>query len=95
MGYEWTVQGFWNAVKRFMKSEHSRLKNQYQESHTTCLIHIKEDQWTMLKQYWNTDLHVDKSWKISQARRSVKALSTVGQKVKDRRKEQEVSMLVQ
>jgi hypothetical protein len=32
---------------------------------------------------------------MSQARRSVKALSTVGRKGKDGREEQEVSMLVQ
>jgi hypothetical protein len=64
-------------VKRFMKSKCSRLKKQYQEGHTACPIHIEEDQWTRLKQYWNTDSKVEKSRKMSQARSFVKALSTV------------------
>jgi hypothetical protein len=77
VGYQLTVQGFRNVVKRFMKSKCSRLKKQYQEGHTACPIHIEEDQWTRLKQYWNTDSKVEKSRKMSQARSFVKALSTV------------------
>jgi hypothetical protein len=95
VGYQLTAQGFRNAVKRFMKSERSRLKKQYQEGHTTCPVHIEEDQWARLKQYWNTDLQVEKSRKMSQARRPVKALSTVGRKGKDGREEHELIMLVQ
>jgi hypothetical protein len=95
VGYQLTVQGFRNAVKRFMKSEHSCLKKQYQEGHTACPVYIEEDQWTRLKQYWNTDSQVEKSKKMSQARSSMKALSTIGRKGKDGREEQEVSMSVQ
>jgi hypothetical protein len=51
VGYQLTVQGFRNAVKRFMKLERSRLKKQYQEGHTACPVHIEEDQWARLKQY--------------------------------------------
>jgi hypothetical protein len=65
VGYQLAAQGFQNVVKWFMKSEHSRLKKQYQEGHTTCPVHIEEDQWTKLKQYWNTDLQVEKSMKMS------------------------------
>jgi hypothetical protein len=55
VGYQLTAQGFRNAVKRFMKSKHLHLKKQYQEGHTACPVHIEKDQWTSLKQYWNTD----------------------------------------
>jgi hypothetical protein len=51
VGYHLTEFGFQNAVKRFMKSERARLKRQYQEGHTTCPIHIEEEQWTKLKEY--------------------------------------------
>ena len=51
VGYHLTKCGFWNTVKRFMKSKHARLKKQYQEGHTTCPIHIEEEQWTKLKEY--------------------------------------------
>jgi hypothetical protein len=34
VGYHLTEFGFRNAVKRFMKSEHARLKRQYQEGYT-------------------------------------------------------------
>jgi hypothetical protein len=43
VGYHLTEFGFRNVVKRFMKSERARLKRQYQEGHTTCPIHIKEE----------------------------------------------------
>jgi hypothetical protein len=56
VGYHLTEFGFRNVVKRFMKSERARLKKQYQEGHTACTIHIEEEQWTRLKEYWNTDV---------------------------------------
>jgi hypothetical protein len=92
VGYYLTEFGFWNAVKRFMKSEHARLKRQYQEGHTTCPIHIEEEQWTRLKEYWNTDVQIEKSRKMAMARGSVKALSIVSRKGKDGREEEEVSL---
>jgi hypothetical protein len=90
--YHLTEFGIRNAVKRFMKSERAQLKRQYQEGHTACSIHIKEEQWTRLKEYWNTDVQMEKSRKMAMARDSVKALSTVGRKGKDRREEEEVSL---
>jgi hypothetical protein len=51
VGYHLTEFGFRNAVKRFMKSKHARLKRQYQEGHSACPIHIEEEQWTRLKEY--------------------------------------------
>jgi hypothetical protein len=92
VGYHLTEFGFRNAVKRFMKLERARLKRQYQEGHSACPIHIEEEQWTRLKEYWNKDVQMEKSRKMAMARGSVKALSTVGRKGKDGREEEEVSL---
>jgi hypothetical protein len=45
-----------------------------------------------LKEYWNTDVQMEKSRKMAMARGSVKALSTVGRKGKDGKEEEEVSL---
>jgi hypothetical protein len=92
VGYHLTKFGFRTTVKRFMKLEHARLKRQYQEGHVACPIHIEEEQWTRLKEYWNTDVQMEKSRKMAMARGSVKALSIVGRKGKDGREEEEVSL---
>jgi hypothetical protein len=92
VGYHLTEPGFQNAMKRFVKSECARLKRQYQEGHTACPIHIEEEQWTRLKQYWNTNVLMEKSRKMVMARGSIKALSIVGRKGKDGREEEEVSL---
>jgi hypothetical protein len=92
VGYHLTEFGFRNAVKRFMKLERARLKRQYQEGHSACPIHIEEEQWTRLKEYWNKDVQMEKSRKMAMAKGSVKALSTVGRKGKDGREEDEVSL---
>jgi hypothetical protein len=76
-----------------MKSERANLKRQYLEGHTACPIHIEEEQWTRLKQYWYTDVQVEKSRKMSKARGSVKVLSTIGRKGKDGREEEEIIFL--
>jgi hypothetical protein len=68
VGYHLTEFGFQNAVKRFMKSKRARLKRQYQEGHSACPIHIEEEQWTRLKEYWNTDVQMKKSRKMAMAR---------------------------
>jgi hypothetical protein len=53
----------------------------------------QKEQWTRLKEYWNTDVQMEKSRKMAMARGSVKALSTVGRKGKDGREEEEVSLM--
>ena len=75
-----------------MKSECARLKKQYQEEYITCPIHIKEEQWTRLKEYWNTDVQIEKSRKMAMARDCVKVISSVGRKGKDGREGEEVSL---
>jgi hypothetical protein len=92
VGYHLTKFGFRNAVKRFINLERARLKRQYQEAHSAWPIHIEEEQWTRLKEYWNRDVQMEKSRKMAMARGSVKALSTVGRKGKDGREEEEVSL---
>ena len=89
VGYDLTEFGFRNVVKRFMKSEHAQLKRQYQEGYIACPIHIEEEQWTMLKEYWNKNVQMEKSRKMAMAMGSVKALFTVSQKSKDDREEEE------
>jgi hypothetical protein len=49
--YNLSEQGFWNTVKRFMKTEQSRLKTTYHEGHTKCPLHIEEEQWIKLMKY--------------------------------------------
>jgi hypothetical protein len=90
MEYNLTDQGFIHAVKRFMKGERSRLKRQYREGHEACPMHIDENQWERLIKYWTSDDQREKSLKMSKARESVKAVSTVGRKGKDGMEEVEV-----
>jgi hypothetical protein len=94
IGYNLSTQGFRNAVKKYMKQERSRLKTRYREGHTTCPLHIEEDQWSRLVKYWESDAHIQKSKKMSKARGSVKMLSTVGRKGKDGREAKEVSVAI-
>jgi hypothetical protein len=90
MEYNLTDQGFIHAVKRFMKGERSRLKRQYREGHEACPMHIDENQWERLIKYWTSDDQREKSLKMSKARESVKAVSTVGRKGKNGMEEAEV-----
>ena len=92
VGYHLTEFGFWNAIKRFMKSEHTQLKRQYQGGHIACPIHIEEEQWTRFQEYWNTNVQMEKSRKMAMAMGSIKALSTIGRKDKDGREEEEASL---
>ena len=91
VGYSLSENGFRNAVKRFMKTERSRLKVKYREGHKECPVHIEEDQWNRLIKYWDTDDHKEKSRKMSIARGSVKTLSIVGRKGIDGREADLVS----
>jgi hypothetical protein len=49
-------RGFRNAIKRFMKTERSRLKAHYMGGDTVCPIHIDSHQWEKLQQYWGSSL---------------------------------------
>ena len=41
VGYNLSENGFKNIVKRFMKTEWSRLKTKYRERHTKCPLYSK------------------------------------------------------
>jgi hypothetical protein len=74
------TQGFRNAIKRYLKSEHSRLKTRFLSGQTDCPLHIEPAQWEKLKVYWSIDLHREKSEKMASTRRHVKNYSNVGWK---------------
>jgi hypothetical protein len=40
---------FRNAIKRFMKTERSRLKARYMAGQTECFVNVQPNQWECLK----------------------------------------------
>jgi hypothetical protein len=82
IGNPLSMQGFRNAVKRYLKSEQSRLKMRYRSGDTTNPVHVQPAQWERLKQYWGTEKQVLKSAKMVDARSKVKHISVVGRKGK-------------
>jgi hypothetical protein len=82
IGNPLSMQGFRNAVKRYLKSERSRLKMRFRLGDTTNLVHIQPAQWERLKQYWGIEKQVLKSAKMVDARSKVKHVSIVGRKGK-------------
>jgi hypothetical protein len=46
-----SMQGFRNTVKRYLKSERSRLKMRYRSGDLTNPVHVQPAQWDRLKQY--------------------------------------------
>jgi hypothetical protein len=88
-----SMQGFRNAVKRYLKSERLRLKIQYRLGDTTNPVHIQPAQWKQLKQYWDTEKQVLKSAKMVDARSKIKYVSVVGRKSKARQQALAVSSI--
>jgi hypothetical protein len=71
VGYSLSMQGFRSAVKKYMRQERSHLRTRYREGHKHCPLHIEEEQWTRLMNYWEADTTMEKSKKMSKARSSV------------------------
>jgi hypothetical protein len=88
-----SMQGFRNAVKRYLKSERLRLKIQYRLGDTTNPVHIQPAQWKQLKQYWDTEKQVLKSAQMVDARSKIKYVSVVGRKSKARQQALAVSSI--
>ena len=84
-------RGFRNAIKRFMKTERSRLKARYAAGHTACPLHIDPWQWERLQDYWGSNLQREKAEKMSIARQQVKNLGNVGRKGRDGKEAEVVS----
>jgi hypothetical protein len=77
-----SMQGFRNSVKRYLKSERSRLKMRYCSGDTANPVHVQPAQWERLQHYWGIEKQVHKSAKMVDARSKVKRVSVVGRKGK-------------
>jgi hypothetical protein len=80
VGNPLSMVGFRNAIKKFLKTERSRLKARYMARQTKCPINVQPQQWECLKEYWGTDNHVAKTAKMVSARKQVNFFSRVGRK---------------
>ena len=76
-----SVLGFRNAIKRYLKTERSRLKTHLMtEGPDVVPVHVFPDQWQRLIKYWGTEKQVKKAETMSLARKLVKNFSSVGRK---------------
>lgn len=91
VGCPLSLRGFKDAVKRFMKTERSRLKAKFLAGETECPLHIQPAQWISLKSYWVNTSQVEKAEKMANARRQVRHASHVGRKGKGGRDAEVVS----
>jgi hypothetical protein len=73
---------FKNAIKRFMRTERSRLKARYMAGESTCPVHVDPQQWKRLQAYWESEDQVEKADKMANARRNVRLTANVGRKGK-------------
>ena len=51
LNYSLSTIGFRNAIKKYLKTERSRLKAHYLLGDETCPVHVNPDQWQRLKDY--------------------------------------------
>ena len=78
---ELSVLGFYNAIKRYLKIERSRLKTHLAtEGLEVVPTHVLPDQWKRLIKYWGMKKQVKKAETMSLARRSKKNMSSVGRR---------------
>lgn len=83
LGNDLSMLGFRNAIKRYLKTERSRLKAHFLlGGEDDCPSHVNPDQWARLQEYWGTDKQVKKAATMANARRQVKNYSSVGRKGK-------------
>jgi hypothetical protein len=94
VGNPLSMQGFKNAVKRFLKYERSRLKMRYRAGDTSNPVHVQPAQWERLKEYWGTEQQLLKSAKMVDVRSKVKHVSVVGRKGKAGQEALAVSLIV-
>ena len=80
LGCPLSMRGFRDAVKRFMKTERSRLKAKFLAGDRDCPLHIQPCQWEKLQAYWNNTSQVEKAEKMAIARRQVRNASHLGRK---------------
>jgi hypothetical protein len=83
IGCPFSMSGFRDIMKQFMKTERSRLKEKYLARDTQCPLHIQPTQWENLLAYLARDtLQVAKTKKMANARHQVRNASHVGRKGK-------------
>ncbi len=82
--------GFRNAIKRYLKTERSRLKTQFLlGGEDDCPY--KPEKWDRLVEYWGTAKQVKKAATMAHARRQVKNFSSVGRRGKAGKESQMVT----
>jgi hypothetical protein len=64
LGYPLSMQGFRNSVKRYLKSERSRLKARFRAGDPKNPVHMQPAQWERLKTYWSMEKQVLKYAKM-------------------------------
>jgi len=82
LGCPLSMVGFRLAVMKFLKSERFRLKNHYLKGKDSPPLHVDDDEWDCLKDYWNTDAQKKKAESMAVARQSVKSTALVGRRDK-------------
>ena len=81
-GHPLSQEGFRNSVTRFLKAERARLKVLYFKGQKKPPVHVFDDQWSRLIEYWNTDAQKKKSSKMAAARQGVKSYGLQGRRGK-------------
>jgi hypothetical protein len=82
IGCPLSMRGFRDAVKRFMKTERSRLKMKYLAGDTQSPLYIQPAQWENLLAYWEDTSQVAKAEKMATAWRQVHNALHIGKKGK-------------
>jgi hypothetical protein len=77
--HELSDQGFRDCVRRFMKSERSRLKKWWiMHGHTTCPMGVETSQWDTLVAYWSERATKKRTDQLTGARGVVMKVSKYG-----------------
>jgi hypothetical protein len=83
LGQPLSMAGFRAAITRYMKSERFRLKSKWlRNAEEKCPLHVDDDQWEQLIEYWQTPTQQKKSTKMQEARQNVTNYALVGRKGK-------------
>jgi hypothetical protein len=61
LDHQLSMQGFYNAIKRFLKTERFQLKTRFLAGKDNCPTHVKPKSWERLKAYWTTNLQKEKA----------------------------------
>ena len=94
LNYDLSMIGFRNAIKKYLKTERSRLKAHFVGGDDTCPVHVNPDQWKRLQAYWGTDKQLKKAATMAHARRQVKNYSSVGRKGRAGKEASLVSVII-